>query len=168
MQPDNSAILGATPPQTAQSDNSAVVGAEGIQPHQAQPTENSAIIGSSVGNPDDVSAARTYLGKQDFDGLCEVFAEKVTGSPQMGATATDAWNNWLQKGAAYSDYQNAPAGSLIYFAPDNSNGQAGHVAVSDGKGGIVGATYSGVETYGLNDWIKQTGQKPLGYVIPTK
>jgi cytochrome c5 len=119
-------------------------------------------------NPDDVNAARKLSGSQNYDGLCEAFVEKVAGLPNMGASAAQAWDKWVQQGKASSDYHKAPPGSLIYFAPDKSNGGDGHVAITDGKGNIIGATDTGVQAYPLKDWIAMTGQKVLGVVAPHK
>lgn len=118
--------------------------------------------------PDDVVKAKQNEGHQDYNGYCEAFAEKVTGQPKMGGSAAEAWNNYVKKHQAFGDIQNAPAGSLIYFAPDASNEGYGHVAIADGQGNITGATYKGVATHTIADWVKQTGQKPLGFVMPGK
>ncbi len=113
-----------------------------------------------------VTAAQNLSGNQDYNGYCQTFVEKIMGTPKMGATAADAWNNWVDKGSAHPDAAKAPAGSAVYFAPDASNKGAGHVAIADGKGSIIGATDNGVAKYSLTQWTKTTGQKPLGYVTP--
>ena len=117
--------------------------------------------------PQGVTQASSDIGRNDFNGECEAYVEKTLKLPNMGTTAVNAWNNWVDKGKAFADYQKAPAGSLVYFAPDAaSNENAGHVAISDGRGNILGATDNGVQKYKIDDWIKQTGQTPLGYVKP--
>lgn len=113
-----------------------------------------------------VSKAQQFSGNNDYNGLCETFAEHILGTPAMGPTAAAAWDNWQKQGKAYADPDKAPAGSLVYFAADNSNEDAGHVAISDGKGSIIGATDNGVKKYSLQEWVKQTGQQPLGFVVP--
>jgi cell wall-associated NlpC family hydrolase len=100
--------------------------------------------------------------------MCERFAEEATyGKSGMYGSAADAWDNYAQSGKAYQgNIQEAPSGALIYFAPDNSNGGFGHVGVADGKGNMISATYNGVQASNIDDWIKNTGQTPLGFVKP--
>lgn len=116
--------------------------------------------------PSDVSNAQAKVGDPMDKGYCETFVEQMAGTPNMGASAAEAFNNWAAQGKAYQDVTKAPPGSLIYFKADDSNGNAGHVAIADGQGNIIGATYNGVQQTSLKDWISQTGQQPLGYVVP--
>jgi len=122
----------------------------------------------SWGNtPSDVSSAQSDQGKQDYNNLCEKFVEQhVYGQTGIFPTAADAWNSYVKDGKAQGGAQNAPAGSMVYFGADKSNGDFGHVAIADGKGNIIGATSNGVQSIPLTDWIKQTGQTPLGFVQP--
>lgn len=113
-----------------------------------------------------VSHAINKIGSQDYNDLCERFAEQaVYGRNGIYPSAIDAWSDYSKQGKTYVGHD-APAGSLIYFGADDSNGGDGHVAVSDGKGNIIGATSNGVKMLPLSSWTKQTKQKVLGYVIP--
>ncbi len=115
------------------------------------------------GNSKALATAQASVGDEDYNGLCEKFAEQVSyGKTGMFPTANDAWNHYAQNGQARPDVENAPMGSLLYFA----NGGAGHVAITDGKGNITGATDNGVKTLPLQEWVKSTGQKILGFVTP--
>lgn len=116
--------------------------------------------------PSDITNAQSQLGSPDDNGYCERFVEKMTGTDKHYTSAVDAWNNYVQQGRAFSDITQAPKGALIYYGPDTSNGDFGHVVVTDGKGNQIGATYNGVQMTPINDWMQQTGQKPLGFVIP--
>lgn len=115
-----------------------------------------------------VSNAQSDIGDQQFNGLCERFVEQNTfGKSGLFSSAADAWQGYSKQGKAYQDDpENAPAGSMIYFAPDESNSGDGHVGISDGKGNIIAATSRGVAQTPISFWTKMTGQKPLGYVIP--
>lgn len=108
------------------------------------------------------------IGSQDDNGMCQRFVEKQTyGRTGIFPTAVNAWENYAKNGQAFSgDVNKSPAGSLVYFAPDNSNGNAGHVGISDGKGNMVSATYNGVEKSNISNWISSTKQQPLGFVKP--
>jgi hypothetical protein len=155
----NAANLPQTiPNKSAQNDPiSSILSAAGV----GAPTSASSDTSSQ-----DFSNASSKIGNQDENGYCETFAEQMANLPNMGATAADAWDNFVQKGKASADVSKAPGGSLIYFSPDQSNGYAGHVAITDGKGNIIGATYNGVQPDTLENWMNTTGQKPLGYVVP--
>ena len=53
---------------------------------------------------------------------------------------------------------------LVYFSPNASNEGYGHTGVYSGNGQMISATDNGVKQSNLGDWLKQTGQKILGYV----
>ena len=117
-----------------------------------------------------VAKAKADQGDQSYNGYCESFAEQVAyGKQNIYGSAAEAWSNYVNSGKARGgDVQKAPKGAMIYFAPDASNWGDGHVGFSDGQGNLVSATSQGVKSIPLNDWIKQTGQTPLGYVIPNQ
>ncbi len=117
-------------------------------------------------NPSDVNNAQQAIGKTDDSGYCQRFAEKVTNSKEHFPSAVAAWNAYVKQGKAYQDVSKAPPGSLIYYAPDASNEGFGHVAVTDGKGNQIGATYKGVQQDSVQNWQQATKQVPLGFVIP--
>jgi hypothetical protein len=114
--------------------------------------------------PTDVRNASELTGKDYDSGYCESFVEQAAGIQPQGATALDAWNNFVQNGKAYQNANEAPAGSFIYF--NDPNQPDGHVGISEGNGNFISATYNGVREDNLQDWEKQTGQQPLGYAIP--
>lgn len=124
--------------------------------------------GTSASNdiPMDVRVAKDVTGQHDFDGYCESAVENWMGLPNMGTTAANAFYNWSDKGKVIDDYQKAPAGSLIYFAPDASNQYSGHVGINEGNGMMMSATYGGVREDNINEWINSTGQSVLGAVQP--
>lgn len=119
---------------------------------------------SQAVNPDDVAQAKADLGDQKFDGYCQTFVEKMTKSPIMGGSASQAWNNYSKQGQATPGVQGMQPGDLIYFAPDNSNHGYGHAGIYQGNNQFVSATYKGVRSNDLTDWQKKTGQQILGYV----
>ncbi len=118
------------------------------------------------GESGDVIQAQQDIGKTDDSGYCQRFAEKVTNSKTHYPSAVDAWNAYVKQGKAFQDITKAPPGSLIYYSPDASNEGFGHVAVTDGKGNQIGATYKGVQQDSVQDWQKSTHQIPLGFVTP--
>lgn len=126
------------------------------------------IVNSNPISDTNVSTAQSSEGRQDLNGYCEEFVEDATyGKNGMFPTADAAWNNYVKNGQAYQgDVTKAPAGSLIYFAPDRSNNNEGHTGVSDGEGNMISATDNGVQQSNVAQWMQQTGQQPLGYVEP--
>lgn len=107
--------------------------------------------------------ARQYLGEKAYIGLCQAFVEKTTqGREGIYRSAIDAWNNQINK--AQNNMANIRPGDAVYFAPDGSNGNYGHTGVYAGNGQFISATYNGVQQYDLNDWIRETGQKLLGFI----
>lgn len=65
-------------------------------------------------------------------GMCDQFVAKMYGFDSSGyATASVHWNS-IPSNLKHPGDPNAPAGALMFWG-----GGAGHVAISDGKGGIV-------------------------------
>lgn len=116
-------------------------------------------------NPTDVSQAQDKSGNQDFNGECEQFVEQMTtGKSGIFPTAADAWDYYAKSGQAQPLSQAKP-GDLIYFSPDSTNNNQGHTGIiADTNGNFVSATYNGVQTNNLKDWVNLTGQTPLGIV----
>lgn len=116
--------------------------------------------------PQDVTNAEENLGNQDYNGYCETFQEKMSGSPEMGTTAAAAWNNYAKQGDAVPSLNSAKAGDLVYFAGDGGLGHTGIISGKDSQGNItfVSATNNGVENVPVNQWLHSTGQQLLGIV----
>lgn len=138
-----------------------------------QPTQPSDpwsdIVNATPTTDANVQTAESGIGRQDRDGLCQQFVEESTyGKSGIYPTASAAWNSYVKNGQAFQgDVSKAPPGTLIYFAPDASNGNEGHVGIAlNGKGDMISATDNGVEVSNVSDWENATGQKPLGYVKP--
>lgn len=116
-------------------------------------------------NPEVLDKAKKYLDSQDFIGLCERYVEKVTkGVTGLYSSAIDAFNK--QKDQVRTDFQNMPAGSQIFYAPDQSNQGYGHTAIALGNGRQIGAQNNGVKESDIAQWQKATGQQILGYLPP--
>jgi hypothetical protein len=134
--------------------------------NQSTPTAQD--IMSQLDNGGLNSSQGDQLGNQDYNGECQKYVEQETyGHAGIFPTAVDAWNSYVKSGQAFGgDVAKAPAGDLIYFAPDSGNGGDGHVSISDGQGGMTSATYNGVQHQSISGWLQSTGQTPLGYVKP--
>lgn len=105
------------------------------------------------------------MSQSQWNGMCEAWAEQQAfGRTGLFPSAIAAAQHFHQSGQLNPNINQAPAGSLIYFGADNSNGGYGHVAIADGQGNITGATYNGIQTHPLNAWTQSTGQTPLGFV----
>jgi cell wall-associated NlpC family hydrolase len=97
-----------------------------------------------------LSWARSMLGRQDWNGLCEQFVEEAYGTKGVFRNATAA-GQALATHRGKSSWHDAPAGSLLYFAPDPSNNGDGHAAIYEGNGKMISATPSGVREDRLDD-----------------
>jgi uncharacterized protein YycO len=118
-------------------------------------------------SPKILDKAKQSLGNKDFIGLCEKFIEQVTqGKSGLFQSAVAAWDHYTKSGQASPGLTNAKAGDMIYFAPDKSNHNYGHVGLLDSGGNLISATNSGVKSIPLQKWTEATGQKVLGVVKP--
>lgn len=87
----------------------------------------------------------------------------------------DQQGNKNRQPTAYADYQAnqaagniqtqgiPPAGARVYFAPNSTNGNMGHVGISDGGGSFTSATDNGIQTFNINDWDQYAGQQYIGF-----
>lgn len=113
--------------------------------------------------PSDLVNATSKIGSQEYNAYCQRFAEQMaTGHSGMYASAKAAFQDQAKKGNANSDFSQMQPGDLLYF--DDPNQPYGHVGITDGQGNMISATYHGVQKSSINDWLKSTGQRPLGFV----
>jgi cell wall-associated NlpC family hydrolase len=89
-----------------------------------------------------IAWARSRLGRQDWNGLCERFVEEAYGTSGVFPSAAAAQSMITHRGK--DAWRSAPAGALVYFAPDATNGFNGHVGIALGGGRMISATPSGV------------------------
>lgn len=131
----------------------------------SNPTSNQATTqairsGASAGL---LEKARQYLGTQEYIGLCQAFVERATkGREGIYASAAEAWEK--QQDKAQTDFSKIKPGDVIYFSPSESNNWYGHTGIYGGGNKFISATYNGIKELDLNDWMKSTGQKLLGFI----
>lgn len=109
------------------------------------------------------------MSQQGWVNMCEKLAESMTGNHQTGKfpTAAAAESFYQQSGQMNPNVGNAPAGSVIYFQPDNTNGYMGHAAVVNKNGSLTMSDNAGIQTFpSLQAWAQYSGQTPVGYVVP--
>jgi len=114
--------------------------------------------------PDNVTQAQNLIGSQDYNQLCERFAEAVTkGKTGVYPSATDAWLDYSKQGKAKQGIDGLKKGDLIYwYNPADSDG---HVSVYIGGDTMIGATDTeGIKQTNINNWAKDTGEQILGHV----
>lgn len=97
-------------------------------------------------------------------GMCDNFVANMFGYTASGyATATSHWAS-IPDSDKHPGDMNAPAGALMFWG-----GGAGHVAISDGKGGIISTDYPspGIVSHTQASVISQNWGKPyLGWSQP--
>ena len=113
--------------------------------------------------PGNARSALEDVGSQAFNEFCQKFVEQATlGHSGVYPSAIAAWQ--AQQDKARPGLQGINPGDLVYFAPDQSNGNFGHTGIYTGNGRFVSATDNGVKDVGISDWMNSTGQRPLGYI----
>jgi peptidoglycan DL-endopeptidase CwlO len=86
------------------------------------------------------SWALSQMGSRDYYMLCERFIENAYGTSGRYGSASQA-GNALGWG---TDEGQADVGDLVFFKPDPSNGNYGHVGIYVGNGEMVSATNGGI------------------------
>ena len=84
--------------------------------------------------------ALNQIGRQDYYNLCQRFIENAYGTQSQFGSAAAAGNALNLK----TDPYEADVGDLVFFRPDPSNGNAGHVGINIGGGQMVSSTNKGV------------------------
>jgi Domain of unknown function (DUF4189)/NlpC/P60 family len=87
------------------------------------------------------------LGSGQWNGQCEVFVENSFGTQYQAPDAQTAFNRYHTS----TDW-NPNIGSLVFFVPNNGNGNNGHVGLYVGDGQFISATYSGVKLEDMSAW----------------
>lgn len=97
-------------------------------------------------------------------GMCDNFVANMFGYSASGyPTAANHWNS-IPSDYKHPGDMNAPAGALMFWG-----GGAGHVAISDGNGGIFSTDYpsAGQVSHVSASVITETWKKPyLGWSVP--
>ena len=100
---------------------------------------------SSTKSKNAIAWAKSMTGRQEWDNLCERFVEEAYGTRGVYPTAKDAAKHLVtHKGT--SSLRTAPAGAILYFAPDDTNDGAGHAAIYLGNGEMISARPDGIKT----------------------
>lgn len=107
-------------------------------------------VSSADGASGALSWALGKVGSQDWNQMCERFVENAFGTTGRYASAKDAAASLLSRaGGTLAD---APRGALVFFRPDRSNSNYGHVGISLGGGSFVSATSRGVSVDGATPY----------------
>ncbi len=131
--------------------------------------------GSSVESVESVAAgarsqralawARSMLGRQDWNNLCERFVEEAYGTRNVFPSAAAAGRTLpLHRGR--ESWRDAPPGALLYFAGDATNDYNGHAGLYLGNGWMISATPRGVQEERLDSPYYE--QRYLGWVDPSQ
>jgi len=107
--------------------------------------------------------AKSMVGRQDWNNLCERFIEEAYGTKGVYASAKDAARE-LVTHRGQSSLSSAPPGALLYFAADETNDGNGHAAINLGGGKMISARPTGVEIESVNSAYNST--RYLGWGQP--
>ncbi len=164
-QPQQSSITDALQQQVQQ-------GNQEIAQEQANPSQNtiadvtkSLAMLSPKSNSTQIQVGKA-IASPAYAGYCQQYVDDQTGSKERYPTAAATWQAKQQSGEAHQGLNGMKEGDVVEFAPDSSNGNLGHAAVVQKNGDLKMATYNGVQTFALKDWVTHTGQQPLGYYKP--
>lgn len=116
-----------------------------------------------LNNSNSVTAAQSDIGDQNYNNLCQKFVEQETlGHTGVYGSAIKAYEDQAGKGNVSSDYGSLQPGDILFF--EDKNQPDGHTALYAGNGKMVSAeSADGVQQRNLSDWIRSTGQTPLGF-----
>ena len=132
------------------------------QPQGSQQAAISQAMGK-LSSKDPMGAVGKAIATPNYAGYCLQWVDDQQGNKNRQPTAYADYQANAQQGNINQSSDNIPKGARVYFSPDQSNGNMGHVGISNGDGTFTSATDNGVQTFSLADWEKYTGQKYLGY-----
>lgn len=118
---------------------------------------------SSRDTKDPMGQIGQSIATPNYAGYCLQWVDDQQGNKNRQPTAYADYQTHLNNNDINTSSDNIPKGARVYFSPDSSNGNMGHVGISNGDGTFTSATDNGVKTYNLNDWEKYTGQQYLGF-----
>ena len=95
-----------------------------------------------------------------YAGLCLKWVDDQQGTSQRQPSAIMDFQANQDK---IQTSNKIPSGARVYFAPDASNNNDGHVGIANGDGSFTSATDNGVKTYNIQEWEKYTGQQFIGW-----
>ncbi len=140
---------------------------------QQQPQANSqGAVSQALGILGDNSTAgqvgQGISNDPSFANRCEAFAEQqIYGHQGMYPTAYAAFQANAQQGNINTSMDNIPAGAQLFFAPDSSNGGAGHTGVMNNDSTFTAPLSNGnIDKFTLSDWLKYSGQQFIGWAPP--
>ncbi|MGH2356145.1 MAG: NlpC/P60 family protein [Chloroflexota bacterium] len=147
-----------------------------LAPAHPDPARLAKIAGSpapnALGTPaasrkagDAIAWARTMIGRQDWNGLCERFVEAAYGTSGVYPSAAAAGAALITH-RGKTAWRDAPPGALLYFGPDATNSHHGHVGIALGGGRMISATAGGVREDRLD--TPYWAERFVGWAEPTR
>ena len=120
--------------------------AQALANAQKAVTSTASAISSAVSSKGQkaVAWAKSMIGRQDWNNLCERFVEEAYGTKGAFPDAKDAARQLVtHKGS--SSLRTAPPGALLYFTADQTNEGHGHAGIYLGNGEMISARPDGVK-----------------------
>lgn len=109
--------------------------------------------------------ARSMLGRQDWNNLCQRFIEEAYGTRNVFPSAAAA-GRALPLHRGRESWRDAPPGALLYFTGDATNDYNGHAGLYLGDGRMISATPRGVQEERLDSPYYE--QRYLGWADPSQ
>lgn len=131
------------------------------------PSDQQAAVTQAVGmlskDKDPISQIGKAIQTPNYAGYCLKWVDDQTGNKNRLPTAYADYQANAQQGNINTSTDNIPKGARVYFSPNDSNGQMGHIGISNGDNTFTSATDNGIKTFNISDWQKLTGQSVLGW-----
>lgn len=160
-----------TPEETIAAENQALIKKQQKQQQQQTEAFNMADLSRAMAilNPNS-NSPQVNIGKAiktpAYAGLCLQYVDDKQGNPNRLPTAYADYEARAQAGLINQSEKNIPSGARVYFAPDDSNGGAGHVGIANSNNTFTSATDNGIKTFSIADWEKYTNQRFIGWAPP--
>jgi hypothetical protein len=109
----------------------------------------------------------TQVGKAiqtpNYAGYCLQWADDKLGNPNRQPTAIADYKAQVNAGNINTSMDNIPKDAKVYWDADATNGNMGHVGLSNGNSTFTAATDNGIQTFTPEEWSQYSGQKFIGW-----
>ena len=167
QQPDPTQPALPTPEDTLAATNSALLKKKQLADKQNYSAATLSQAMAQVAPNSPAGKVGKAIATPNYANLCLKWVDDKQGNTSRQPTAIADFQANAQAGNI-STSNKIPDGARVYFSPDKSNGDAGHVGISNGDGSFTSATDNGIQTFKIADWERYTGQSYIGFSTSSK